>query len=300
MNNKIERIRNVNELHKTGDLTDSQSMEMISNILSEKGFYKISPSYKKETYESTITGNRRNAVWTKQDDHLLMYYINKRWNWKNIANKLHRTADACRVRATTTGLYEPKIYRTKSRLNRKNRAWTNDEKELLKQYRQEGLKYPKIAKRMGRTVQSVRKMGQVIGITRPRTKSLYITPTGTLNGNRTWTEDEDNKLRKYVAQNYSFQRMAMRLGRSRHAIECRKNILGLKYNPRNLPYKPSKPIQSWEDDEVIKLYELRAEGKPVKEIAQELNRSVTQVRNKLSKTEMEGGINAWKAKRGYN
>jgi len=44
---------------------------------------------------------------------------------------------------------------------------------------------------------------------------------------------------------------------------------------------------------------LKSQNKPIKEIAKELNRSNTQVQNKLAKTKMEGGFNVWKAKRGY-
>jgi hypothetical protein len=176
MNNKIERIRNVNELNKTGDLTDKQSMEIISNILSEKGFYKITPSYKKSN-EPKIMGNRRNKKWTK---------------------------------------------------------------------------------------------------------------------------DDDNKLRKYVANNYSPEKIAMKLGRTRHFIDCRKNILGLKFNPRNLPYKPSRFIQSWEDDEVLELYKLKAEEKTNREIAEQLGKTIKQITNKLHVMKLSGGIDAWKAKRGYN
>lgn len=157
MNNKIERIKKVNELNKTGDINDSQALEIISNILSEK--QTIS-----KTYKPIVVGNRRNTEWTKEEEQLLKQCKDRGWRWKSIGNKLHRTPDACRVKASTLGIYKPRIYQ--------------------------------------------------------RTPSIKETE----NNNNHWTEEEDNKLRKYIGNNYSLEKIAMKLGRSQHAIQCRKTI----------------------------------------------------------------------------
>ena len=101
MNNKIERIRNVNELHKTKDLTDSQAMKIISNILSEKGFYKGMIPYKKK-----VIGNRRNQKWTKEEDNKLRKYIFNNYPYERIAKKLGRSRHAIECRKNVLG-YRP-------------------------------------------------------------------------------------------------------------------------------------------------------------------------------------------------
>lgn len=74
----------------------------------------------------------------------------------------------------------------------------------------------------------------------------------------------------------------------------------MKYRTKTeLPYTPSKPIQSWEDDEIIELHKLKAEGKKNYEIAQQLGRSTKQVTNKLHNVKLDGGFDSWKSKKGY-
>jgi len=96
----------------------------------------------------------------------------------------------------------------------KKGEWLPEEDAKLLALRAKGLSYDKIAERMGRFREAVRKRAMRIGVSRDRI-------------NRYWTPEEDAMLRKLYEHGYDMDEIGIRLNRHRTTCGVRRKILGL-------------------------------------------------------------------------
>jgi hypothetical protein len=96
------------------------------------------------------------------------------------------------------------------------KRWTEEDDKKLKILLSQGLTYPEIAEKMGRTKQAVQLRALKLGIRR----------------RKRWTAEEERKLREMFEQGMPFAAMCSQLNRSYAAILVRASKLGLKRGTR--------------------------------------------------------------------
>ena len=98
--------------------------------------------------------------------------------------------------------------------------WTDAERDELIRWHEYGMSYAQIGGMLGRTKDSCRNMYR------------RITSSGQINPYRLWTEEDDAKLRELAQTSMTSAQIAKKLGRSKAAVNVRKNVLGLSVRPQ--------------------------------------------------------------------
>lgn len=102
----------------------------------------------------------------------------------------------------------------------RSEVWTEEEKDELIRWHEYGMSYAQIGGMLGRTKDSCRNMYR------------RITSAGQINPYRLWTEEDDEKLRELAQTSMTSAQIAKKLGRSKAAVNVRKNVLGLSERPQ--------------------------------------------------------------------
>lgn len=141
----------------------------------------------------------------------------------------------------------------------KRQYWTEEEKSLLIQLREEGLTNRQIMGRLGRTHSAIDSMCTKLGII--------------LQSCKPWTTEEISLLKEFKTAGLTNQQIAVRLGRTLSAIYGMTFKLDIS----------SGTNSSWTSDEMILLVKLCNEGLGYQEIADQLGKTRVAIKYRKSK-----------------
>lgn len=164
MLNKLERVRNVVELNKSGDINKQTALIIIDRITSHKKFesqmYPF-PSNPKVPTKIILKGKMKYMRWTPRQEQLLKQLIDEHRNYKVIAKKMGRSYDAVRIRAKCLGFAKPRPYNHKkkriktAKRNLEQRKWTSSEEHKMIDMINRGYSTEEVAKECDRTKKAV-------------------------------------------------------------------------------------------------------------------------------------------------
>lgn len=98
-----------------------------------------------------------------------------------------------------------------------------------------------------------------------------------------WPDNQVRELRRLLDAGKSNSEIAEALGRTEAATYCK--VYHLKYEPEQRSYH-GRLTRPWSVEEVTRLEELTAQGHSIKDIAQQLDRSITAVHGRLWRTKL--------------
>lgn len=93
-----------------------------------------------------------------------------------------------------------------------------------------------------------------------------------------WSNEQISKLRQLFDTGFDYEVIASKIGRTKNAVMCKLNDLGLK---RQIQIRYSKK-------EIEIIFDLLKDGKKIKEIAEEIGRSYDQLRGKIRRMKSNG------------
>jgi DNA-binding CsgD family transcriptional regulator len=145
---------------------------------------------------------------------------------------------------------------------RARHQWTDADRDLVRRF-YHGVETAQLAERIGVTPRALTQKALILGLGHPKAKA------------HTWTEDEDQILRRDFRQTHaSRDDLAHRLGVTSGQVSHRIGILGLA--------KPSER-RRWTPEEDARLDQLMDQGKTCASIAKAMNRSANSVKLRASR-----------------
>lgn len=222
--------------------------------------------------------------WTAEEERLLINLYPETLA-EDLAKKMGRSLHSIYHKAKKLGLkkspsFQSKIIQVRAIKIAKARGWLWTEKEI--RFLKENWQLPvsELAKKLGRSE---------IAVTR-RLWSLRLLKV------RKWTRKEDTILTKLYATKKD-EEIARKIGRTKSAIQQRARKLGLVKNlevMEEIRHEAAmkgaeKRGWNWTEEDDEKLVSLFKQGKTVKEISKELDRTLSSVRYRLGKYNLKYG-----------
>jgi DNA-binding NarL/FixJ family response regulator len=149
---------------------------------------------------------------------------------------------------------------------RKHKRWTTQEKDLVTDLHNQGIKIGSIAKQLGRTRNAIKAFLHTVDIASTETRK-----------HKPWTSQEKQQLASLRTQGYTFKEIAKQLGRTTDAVKTQYK--DLKAQQPTIIAKPSnyRYLTSNERETIIREY--FNNGNTMLRIAKLLNRSKSTIWN---------------------